>query len=32
MVLCFGFVIKTVLATDWCFSYCWRVLTQHQRQ
>lgn len=31
-VLCFGFVMKTVLTADWCFSYCWAVLTQHHSQ
>jgi len=29
-VLWFGFVIKTVLVTQGCFSYCWAVLTEHQ--
>jgi len=30
MRLCFGFVLKTVLITQTCFSYCWAVLTQSQ--
>ena len=29
MGLCFGFVLKTVLIMQWCFSYCWALLTQH---
>lgn len=29
-VLCFGFVLKTVLRTLGCFSYCWREFTQSQ--
>jgi len=31
MVLHFGFVLKTVLITQGCFSYSWPVLTQSQR-
>ena len=27
---CFGFVLKTVLITQRCFSYCWAGLTQSQ--
>lgn len=30
MVLSFGFVTKTVLITQGCFSRCWTVLLQHQ--
>lgn len=30
MVLCFGFVAKTALITQGCFSRCWAGLTQHQ--
>jgi len=30
MVLCVGFIIKTVLITQGCYSYCWAVLAQHQ--
>ena len=30
MGLCFGFVLKTVLIIQRCFSYCWAVLTQRQ--
>lgn len=30
MVLCFGFVTKTVLVTHQWFCRCWTVLTQHQ--
>ena len=30
MGLCFGFVLKTVLIIQECFSYCWAVLTQSQ--
>lgn len=30
MVLCFGYVMKTVLVTHQFFSYCWAKLTQHQ--
>lgn len=29
MVLCFNLWLK-VLITHWCFSYCWKVLAQHQ--
>lgn len=28
-VLCFEFVTETPLMTQGCFSYCWKVLTQH---
>jgi len=28
--LCFGFVLKTVLIVQGCFSYYWAVLTQSQ--
>lgn len=30
MVLCFGFVTKTMLITQQCFSCCWPVFAQHQ--
>ena len=30
MGLCFGFVTKTALITQGCFSYCWAVLSQCQ--
>lgn len=30
IVLCFGFVTKTVLVTHRCFSYCQIVIAQHQ--
>jgi len=30
MVLCFGFVMRTALMTQGCFSYCWTALAQHQ--
>lgn len=31
IVLCFRLVTRTVLVTDWCFSYCWAVLAQSRR-
>lgn len=30
MVLCFEFVIKTMLIAHQCFGYCWAVFAQHQ--
>lgn len=29
VVLFFGFITKTTLITNQCFSYCWTMLTQH---
>jgi len=30
MGLCFGFVLITAMIAQWCFYYCWAVLTQRQ--
>lgn len=30
ILLCFGFVMETMLVTHWCFIYCWVVLTHNQ--
>lgn len=32
VVLFFGFITKTTLITNQCFSYCWTKLTQHVTQ
>lgn len=30
VLLCFGFVARTVLVTHQCFGFCWALLAQHQ--